>query len=155
MAKESQPLQEVPLDVEETSSSESIDYVDEFLKLYCEDILDICDDFRERFSYNPYFLANMTPTNLMDFCIDARDPKLLRKYQDHNVGSSKIERFETEYKKELGISYHIMHSFFKKVLKKGLILAPVTFETWSDFCICMSNLSELKWSYGWEHRVEH
>jgi hypothetical protein len=130
--------------VSENSDSDvrSGDSMDWFLTMHGNDIIDICYDLQERFAFNPYFLSKMTVALLTDFCMSFSRCSIVSDQQFvPTLSPSKIELFETMYQKEINVSYHLVASFVKKAFK-----VSVPCESWADFCICSSDLSELKWS---------
>jgi hypothetical protein len=89
--------------------SEEEDQIDKFFENNLDAIIDIYDDFRERFSYNPRFLQKLASSDLTNLFIDCL-------FED-NPPSPLSERdmcFLHDYENEISISYSIVYSFLYK-----------------------------------------
>ena len=114
----------------EGSFSSSNNEIDKFLHESLDNILDIYDDFKCRFAYNPYFLGNLKGTALTDFFIDVlflQEDTILSK-KDYSL----FYEFYEEYQSELSISFTIVDNFMSNYKCN---LSP---STWAIFCLHFS-----------------
>jgi hypothetical protein len=95
--------------VSTSDASEDEDQVDKFFENNLDAIIDMYDEFRERFSHNPYFLQKLVSSNLTDFFIDC----LFENNQVRSLNERDICVLQ-EYENEINISYSIVYSFLYK-----------------------------------------
>lgn len=82
-----------------------------FLSEYTENMLDIFDDLKKRFSLNPDFLCDLKSTQFIDFISTII---LYNKYTHKvNFSENDLIYFYNIYNKEIDISYHIVNKFVK------------------------------------------
>lgn len=100
--------------------------IDTFLSDSLDDIMDMYDEFKSRFSYDPFFLGHLQSTELTEFFTDiifVKDPNM-----NTNINSDVYENFCEEYEKEISTSFAFAHSF---LTKHDFNLA---ISTWALFC---------------------
>ena len=104
-----------------------------------DNVLDIYDDFRERFSMNPFFIANMTCIDLWNIITDCLYNYYGTKVYRDNVQNNLplYTRFIQEHSSELQTSYHIMWNYLDTLHYR---LSP---HLWGYVCFYYSVLSDL------------
>lgn len=132
-------------DAEKSHSDDDFDHqtqdqnkIQKFICNNLDDILDIYYDFKDRFSFNPYFLGLCKPTDLSDFfamCLynNGESPR-----SASSASRTLQERFQTEYSNELSTSYYIVATFLEQF---DHVLIPLV---WIRFCIKHSDLCEMR-----------
>jgi hypothetical protein len=108
------------------------DLITPFLDYHTYNIIHLYEDFKNRFTYNPFFLANLKSTDLTDFFIH-----LLYYNYNPKQNLSHLKFFSIEYENELCISFNIVNNFLK-TCKYNL-----DYNTWTYFCYKKSDLTEL------------
>lgn len=116
------------IEVKSQPSTYEEDPVQQFISDNLDTILDIHDDIKERYAYNPYFLEYMTPTSLVEFIIDN-----LRPSNSSPASSSVYVKFETCYHTEIRFTFHLI----------SCVYPDIELEVWKRFCFEHSNLKEL------------
>ena len=112
--------------------------IDIFISEHLDDILDIFYDFRERFSWCPYFLAHLQCTHLTDFFTDILfHPQNFKSRRLTRTQIELYDRFIREYESELHTSLSIADGFLSK-FKRNLL--PLD---WALFCFSFSDLGEV------------
>lgn len=103
-------------------------------------MLDIYDDFIERFSFSPFFLGTLGSVPLVEFLIACLldEPQINRSFQQPFHNRKDFEMFLAGYDRELRDSYNTASHF---VRCHGGFLSP---STWNVFCFRHSDLSEVK-----------
>jgi hypothetical protein len=116
----------------EGSFSSSNNEIDKFLHDSLDNIMDMYDDFKCRFAYNPYFLGHLRGTDLTDFFIDV----LFAQEDTENILTKKdytlFYTFHEEYQNELNTSFAIVDNFLSKYKYS---LSP---SSWAVFCLQFS-----------------
>jgi hypothetical protein len=106
---------------------------DVILLYYTDEILDIFDDYKERFVTNPDFLCNLKGFVFINFIVD-----YILHPVTHAVKNTKTvsenEIFEDIFKNELTISYNIIHNFMKQ------FKIDISFNNWKTYCQKYSNI---------------
>jgi hypothetical protein len=101
--------------------------IDTFLSDSLDDIMDMYDEFKSRFSYDPFFLGYLQSTELTEFFTDILFVKAhLRSKSPQN--SNVYDNFCEEYEKEISTSFAFAHPF---LMKHDFNLA---ISTWALFC---------------------
>jgi hypothetical protein len=110
--------------------------IEEFYSYYSDDIIDIYEEFKEKFSCSPFFLSYLTYPLLTDFLLSF----VLSKPKLGNVSNKNdyLYDFNNFYKVEIESSYNIICTFLRK-FKKNLL-----YDTYVDFCFKLTDLHELK-----------
>jgi len=108
------------------------DLITPFLDYHTYNIIHLYEDFKNRFTYSPFFLANLKSTDLTDFFIH-----LLYYNYNPKQNLSHLKFFSIEYENELCISFNIANNFLK-TCKYNL-----DYNTWTYFCYKKSDLTEL------------
>jgi hypothetical protein len=103
-----------------------------FLDYHTYNIIHLYEDLKNRFTYSPFFLANLKSTDLTDFFIH-----LLYYNYNPKQNLSHLKFFSIEYENELCISFNIVNNFLK-TCKYNL-----DYNTWTYFCYKKSDLTEL------------
>lgn len=106
-----------------SDTSDDEDPIDYFFHTNLDAIIDIYDDFRERFSHNPMFLQHLSSSDLTDLFIDC--------IYHNKLVHSLTERdtiFYNEFHYEVDISYMLVNNFLHKYKYK----LPLTI--WIQFC---------------------
>lgn len=93
-----------------------------------EDILDLYNEFKERFSTMPFFLSNMKATDLTDIT-----RKCLTNDIDYFVDCIKVDnklyyKFTNEYKNVLDISFTLYKNTIKRYKRE------LDYHNWSIIC---------------------
>lgn len=105
--------------------------IDTFLSDSLDDIMDMYDEFKSRFSYDPFFLGHLQSTELTEFFTDVLFVKdHLRSKSPDN--SDVYYNFCEEYEKEISTSFAFAHAF---LMKHDFHLEP---STWALFCFTYS-----------------
>jgi hypothetical protein len=116
----------------EGSYSSSNNEIDKFLHDSLDNIMDMYDDFKCRFAYNPYFLGHLRGTDLTDFFIDVlfiqEDTENIITKKDYTL----FYTFYEEYQSELSTSFAIVDNFLSKYKYN---LSP---SLWAVFCLQFS-----------------
>jgi hypothetical protein len=100
---------------------------DMLLLHYTNDILDIFDNYKERFATNPDFLCKLKGFIFVNFVIDyILHPSSNR--IKNNASISENEIFEDVFKNELKISYNIIYQFMKE------LKVDLSFDNWKTYC---------------------
>jgi hypothetical protein len=117
--------------------SDSTYGIDLFLSKHLDDVLNICDEFRDRFRYDPSFLSDMKCTDLTDLLIDA-----IFHGEDYEVSDKHtlFDYFINEYRSELGISYSIVTNFCCHVRSTFHNQTNISYEGWCWFCYHLSDM---------------
>ncbi len=108
-------------DEELTSSTETLEDnpIDTFFQENMDNIIDIYEDFKERFAYNPEFFQYLTSCDLTDFSIQCIFGKKNTFFElltvPHNFITVEVmNAFKNLYSQELDISFYIMYGFLKQ-----------------------------------------
>jgi hypothetical protein len=110
-----------------SDSSDEEDPIDNFFHTNLDAIIDIYDDFRDRFSHNPMFLQKLTSSDLTDLFIDCIfHNKLTYNLTEHETV------FYNEYQHEVDISYMLVFPLLYKYKHR---LARTT---WISFCCSLT-----------------
>jgi len=112
--------------------------VDIFISDHLDDILDILYDFREQFSWCPYFLAHLQCIHLTDFFTDILFNPQQGSRQLTRKQITIYDRFIREYESELYRSLLIADGF---LCKFNSTLPPLD---WALFCFSFSDLDEVR-----------
>lgn len=118
------------------SNFDEDDLITDFLDFHTYNIIHLCEDLKNTFTYNPFFLAKLKSTHLTDFFIHL----LYYNYNNYNTKQQYppcVKNFSIEYENELYISFNIVKNFLK-TCKYNL-----DYTTWCHFCYTKSNLTEL------------
>lgn len=110
--------------------------IDAFISEHLDDILDMFYEFQERFSWCPFFLANLKSTHLTDFLIDV----VFNNRHRQPLNRTQLvlyERFIVEYEVELHISLTMVNTFLNRF---KCTVPPLS---WALFCFSFSDLSEV------------
>lgn len=113
--------------------SDEFDIIQNFLDYHTDNIISLYYEFKQRFSYTPFFLTNLKSTDLTDFFIELLYYKDTFKYKKLPL----LNIFFKEYSNELDISFIITQKFLK-TCKYNL-----DYDSWSHFCYTKSKLNEL------------
>ena len=108
------------------------DLITPFLDYHTYNIIHLYEDLKNRFTYSPFFLANLKSTDLTDFFIH-----LLYYNYNPKQNLSHLKFFSIEYENELCISFNIVNNFLK-TCKYNL-----DYNTWTYFCYKKSDLTDL------------
>jgi len=106
-----------------SDTSDDEDPIECFFHTNLDAIIDIYDDFRDRFGHNPMFLQHLSSSDLTDFFIDC----IYHNKPVHSL-TENDSIFYHEFYYELDISYMIVNNFLHKYKYK----LPRT--TWIQFC---------------------
>jgi len=109
------------------TSTEEENLVDKFLFHHIDDILDIFDDLKERFKYDPTFLASLKSPQFIDFVTDQLFYPNRSLAEDANWQDS-FDDFVDEFNHEVNLSYYLVDMFFEKFQHK------LSFPKWIELC---------------------
>lgn len=104
--------------------------IEDFYFQYSNDILDMYEEIKERFSHSPFFLSNLKYPLLTEFIIS------FVLYNDLQLPINNT--FNDYYSIEIESSYNIINKFLRK-FKRNL-----QYNKWQEFCFKFSDLHELK-----------
>lgn len=107
---------------------------DIFTSIYFDQILNLHDEFRSRFSISPYFLASLQATNLSTF---------VQRYIDGSLPirtSTMYNTFSSYYREEVCVSYKLITAFLRC---HGFSTNRLSDDVWLQFCYAHSDLYEL------------
>ena len=100
---------------------------DNILLYYTDDILDIFDDYKERFVTMPDFLCNLKGFVFVNFITEYISCPTTYPFKNTKT-ISENEIFEDIFKNELIISYNIIHKFIKQ------FKIDLSFNNWKIYC---------------------
>lgn len=102
-----------------------------FLSDHLDTLLDLFDDIKERFAFNPLFLGRLKPTEFVDYMIESAyalyDTRVDENY--YNSHRNDFETFVNEYTKEMKITYTELDNFLE-----AYDCYAIDFESFSQFC---------------------
>jgi hypothetical protein len=113
--------------------SDEFDIIQIFLDYHTDNIISLYYEFKQRFSYTPFFLANLKSTDLTDFFIELLYYKDTFKYKKLPL----LNFFLKEYSNELDISFNITEKLLTSCKYK------LDYDSWTRFCYTKSKLNEL------------
>lgn len=124
---------------QEHDSTQSVDQTDEFVTFHLHDVLDIYFDFKERFSYNPYFLEYMRSTHLTDYITHVLygSPYPSVGVTNYTKPEYVYERFLIEYQTELAVSGQFIERFLRQFNHTS------SAAIWNEFCFYLSYVEDL------------
>lgn len=120
-------------DNEDIMDNDSLD-VDDFF-YYSDEILDIYEEIKERFSSSPFFLSHLTFPILSEFLFQLT---IHKKINLQTIQKNNLNLFNDFYNVEIDYSYNMLNKFlrkFKFFLPHNLFI---------QFCFIYSDLYELK-----------
>ena len=127
-------LDNMSFDIDDSVLSNNQDVL---LLYYTDEILDIFDDYKDRFVTNPDFLCNLKGFVFVNFIVDYILHPVLHAVT-HAVKNTKTvsenEIFEDIFKNELTISYNIIDNFMKQ------FKIDISFNNWKTYCQKYSNI---------------
>jgi hypothetical protein len=98
---------------DDSSGFDSIE-IDKFHTESIDEILDMYYEFKNRFSYDPFFLGNLQSTDLTEFFTDLLFVSNVLKMDKYCVINNEFVSFNEEYQNELSTSFSFAHSFLLK-----------------------------------------
>lgn len=116
------------MEIERSSSYTSTETTEDPMETFFFDntdfIIDMYDDFKERFSHNPEFFSCLQSTDLTDLFVEC----LFKDTTQHFIMNDVLSVFYDEFSDEINISYEIVYRFLKCHKHK------LDWVRWIDFC---------------------